>query len=340
MIEKLILAVVLLLGWKALAEEMRWESSPDHTLVTQIGIQVPSLGMSIKGAENQVPELQYKPNSPTRTYLGLSYDNIGFSMAFANPVPKDKETYYGTSTVTDYHLIFYGVQHSYGFFYQNYSGYYIDNSQSVNSNLQDDQPRLQRSDLTTQHYGMEYYYTLDPEKFSLESAYGHSTRQIITGSSWVGILTIANTRISADRSIIPSSFASSYGDLKYFEGGDFLSVDPGLGYGGTLAYGDFYLAGLATLSLGLQRQEFQLGNSKIDHWVGNNTGNVKVSFGYNGKKYFSGFQVEGLVTNIPINQVVFSANQYQALLFVGLRTFDFPIPWLDRFNDWFESKNQ
>src|SRR5690606_19680064 len=130
---------------------------------------------------------------------------------------------------------------------------------------------------------------------------------------------------------------ADYGEMSQFKGGDFFTIAPGIGGGGTYARDRFYATGMLAIGYGPQNQRFDLNGESYNRWVGSTSFNLKFGLGYNGKKYFAGVQAEAQPTSIAINETTLSASQLQTLLFLGYRFFDLPIPPLKALNSWLPS---
>jgi hypothetical protein len=133
------------------------EDLPKGTWSVRYGGFTPSLNMTIERAAKQYdfPKVVYNPHADNLSSLGVSYGPFGGSISWLNPTKPGTDFYYGDSTVSDYQFRFFGKKYTFDFFYQYYSGYFIENSEEVDSGITAGMPRIQRPDIKNIHVGAQ-----------------------------------------------------------------------------------------------------------------------------------------------------------------------------------------
>lgn len=103
----LALTVVLLTPFSVRAGS--WETEPSDKLKLTLGAQIPSYNFEIMAPSTASgKKANFLPNVGSRTYLGLNYRNLGFSLGLSNPVESRKNELYGQSSSLDFHFRFFG----------------------------------------------------------------------------------------------------------------------------------------------------------------------------------------------------------------------------------------
>lgn len=219
----------------------------------------------------------------------------------------------------DWQFRFYLNQHNFEAFLQEYEGFYLANSEVFDTSLNSNSPRLQRPDIKTTHYGLQYTYTVDADNYSLGSSFSQSTIQTESGGSWLLMAGVNQKGISADSPLVPASAASQYGELKDFKSGQFLTLKTGFGYGYNLIYNQFYLAGALMLSLSQQDQKYSLAGNSVQVWRPAKGYNLKLGLGYNGDKFHAGAQLLGDSDEISLGGAFDSITTLNAAVYVAYR---------------------
>jgi hypothetical protein len=301
-----------------------WQPLPEGVLNTRFGIQTPGLNPSVKADKNFASKVEIASNSHSNNQVSFGYGVFGFTLGTANPLPEQDKKLKGDSRYSDFQVRFLGSRVGVELFYQTYLGYYLTKRNADNS-------FTIRDDISTQHYGFNFFYLFDREAYSINAAFAQADRQTVNGGSWVGIIAGDRNIIAGSRPLVPTELAEQYGDISKFKAGDFLSVTAGMGYGYTWTHENFYLTELISLNFGQQHQMFAL-EKKYDRWIPASKSSLRIGFGYNGTKNFGGFQFLADSNVIPIEKGEVAMSAMEALLFYG-RRFDCELPILDKLGD-------
>lgn len=320
---------------KSVFGQYRWESPSKNTLGVRLGLLSPTLSADIK--DNKTvgagTPIKYQPNSGTRTAVTFFYSQFALTGSVPNAIaPKDSQDK-GTSKIEDYQFRFYYKYGTWDFFYQNYQGYFIENSSDVDSSFSSS-TKILRPDLKTSHVGFQYFYIPYPERYSLGGTFDQNIRQIESGGSIFYSGYIGQHLVKADSPLIPASLAPQYGSFGSFQEGQFQNARAGFGYAYTAVFFKFYLGFLIGLSHGLQQQKFILTEEQFNRWVSSSGGNVKIGLGYNGRKFFSGVQFIMDSTSIGFNEYTMGLTTGEYKIFIGTRLENIKIPPVTALGKW------
>lgn len=295
-----------------------WTAPRENAPTFKVGITGASLDTTIKDPkDNSKTQIQYTPNSLGRLTVGIEYLGFGASAGFASDYKQEDIRLKGKTSGQDYQFRFFKEQNTFDFFYQKYAGYYIKNSTQIDPTLHSSDPFIQRPDLHTEHYGFQYFYTLEPSELSLGASFNQSGWQKQTGATWFGYSALDKYHIDSDYSLIPTQMISLYQNIQDFSQGDFLTFKIGAGGAFNLVYNNFYLAGMFILAGGQQQQKYRLGSEFIQRIIPTGGGNFKISAGYNGDSYFTALNLFADSTDLTIADKTLSMGTIETNLMFG-----------------------
>lgn len=315
--------------------QYRWQAPPKNTLGVRLGIVSPILSAEIKdnkptGAGTPV---KYQPNSNSRTALTLFYSNFSLTGSTSNRLSDEDKENKGPSRIEDYQFRFYYKYGTWDFFYQNYQGYYIENSGDIDPAFSGSR-KIQRPDIKTSHAGVQYFYIPNAEYYSLGGTFDQNIRQIKSGGSIFFSGYVGQHAVKADSPLVPLQVASGYGSFANFKEGYFQNIRAGVGYGYTFVFYKFYLGFVFGFSNGLQQQKFDLITEKFDRWVSAYGNNLKIGLGYNGENFYSGLQYVLDTTSINFNEYTMGLTTAEYRVFIGTRFEGVKIPPITALGEW------
>ncbi len=313
-----------------------WSKDAKNTLGIKLGAEAPGLNMELNPSSPTpgVDTIKYNPHSIGNIFASFSYGAFGLRLSTNTTPDNESRRLYGDSKIQDWQFRFYGKYATYDFFYQDYSGYYIEKSSEIQPSLTSSDPRIQRPDITNRHYGIQAIFVFQPDNYSVGSSFEHSYRQKESGGSLLGTVGLNQHQITADSALIPTEVQSRWGDFSQFQRGRFNTARLGIGYGyNFVVMQSFYLAALLALNYGLQEQSFDLGPSSIHRWVSNIGSNAKIGIGYNGPKNFGGFQILGDLNEIPLANAKVGMSTLSITAFWGTRFSDVHLGFLDKLEE-------
>lgn len=314
-----------------------WSKQADDNLKVELGIISPTLSFDIKvPKEISLSKIKYQPNTQSKTALGLSYRNIGASISSTNPTSDENNLKYGKSKSTDLQFRFFGKR-TYEFFYQTYQGYYIDNSADIDSSYGNSSTKIQRPDIKTKNYGINFYWNLNEKDFSQAIAYDQmgTQKDSAWGLSW--LIHASQSSIEGESQLVPQNAALSFGDLASITHLHRNTLATGMGIGGIASWSDLYVAALLAVGFGYQGLTYEsvsLAPGKDS--ITGSYASGRLGLGYNGKKNIFGIQLltdsvtstllKGEITGSAIELKVFYAYRFDG---VNLGFLNYISAWFD-----------
>lgn len=316
-----------------LEKERRWENFPKGTLITKLGVSSPSLQMDIRKPDGDSGEvLKYFPNVSSKILSSFTYGGLSLTIS-GKAGAADDETIYGKSKNVDIQLRFYGTKWSPEFFYQRYSGYYLENSGLANPGYVDGQPKYTRPDIAITNMGTNLIYNFDEESFSLSGAFDYGRRQFESGGALLGIASLTRHEIKAENSFIPVTQQSRYGAFNLIRRAEIYNLSAGLGYGYSFVFDKVNLSGMMGYAASLQQQYLtSVDNSSNDSQI-NTKLYAKLGAGYNGDSFLCLLttSIDNGTAKIADAEIQYS--MVEVGIYFGYRFNDLHWEWFDSFID-------
>lgn len=238
--------------------------------------------------------LNYQPNLRGGFGIGISYRVIDFSLGFRQKISEESERLYGKTKATSLSFRLWATRHILGeFTFQKVQGYSNRSTPAYDTlNFDRNYPYELREDMRVTYVKVRGVYQFNPHKFSYRSSFSFSERQKRSAGGLLLNGSLYSHRARADSSFIPSAVRSDYGDYGDIKTMQIIGMGFGPGIGGTWTKGRWYLTGVLFLGMDIQyflydipgvdteKREFKLSNM-LDS---------RFSFGYNGPRFFIGFQ--------------------------------------------------
>lgn len=292
----------LLIGDFAFAES--WKNQSNSTVTMLFGFVVPKLEMTIEDKNFIGRRISLVPNSPGRAFVGFSYRWLGGSVSGAMPIEQESKRLMGESQANDWQFRFNFSKLTIETVYQQYKGYYIENTSEFQPKTATD-PFLQFPDLSTEKMTLSVHYLVNwwgggPDSFSMSASFDQSAQQIESGYSFLVSGSMHHNRFETPTTLIPASATGTYGNFENVRGGRLYSMSGGVGAGGAwVPYGKFFVSGVFIVNSGLEYQTVHSVNSSSSNQVQNNEAHLKAALGYNGD---SGITALGLhISNTAYN---------------------------------------
>lgn len=312
-----------------------WMPLPPRTLSARIGFQNPMLSLTLNPpSDTEGMDVRYEPNVPMRVAVDFAYGPFVALVSGSTGLGTDEKRLYGESRVIDWQFRFFGRRLTYDFVYQDYAGFYIENSEDLDPSIGQDDPRILRPDIEKKHVAFQVFHTFSPETFSMGGAFDQNVRQTRSGGSWLASAGLDHHRILADFTLVPLTQQPKFGKLATFTGGEFYTAKVGGGYGYNHVFSEKWnLSGVLMLNGGLQKQRYFLDTGAVDTSEISLASNAKIGLTYNGEKYTGGIvaHLDGTAMKIGEGQV--TSNAGMTTIFLGSR-YDVAIPPLDSLSEW------
>ncbi len=289
---------------------------PDHFFLYPV-LKQRGLNFELSNADRS-SKLTYRPNNTYSLGLGMYLFELGVEIAFAIPLREQSIDRFGRSDARDLQLNVLAKRWGADLFSQNYSGFYIDDSQVQ---VLQDEAFPQRQDIGIKNFGLTGHYVFNHERFSLRSAYNYAERQLSTKGSFILLGTLSTFRIAADSSIVIPARRPDFGSEADFTRLRYTTFSVAPGYAFNLTYNNFFLN--TTLALGPAHHwlNYDLeGQRATQHDIAVNTFfGARVAIGYNGSRLFGGVSFVSQGTTLGIDRVNFSSSNSVFKVLMGYR---------------------
>lgn len=307
-----------------------WKAAEKDHLKLDLGLISPAFLFDLRrtlGSEQA--KIQYKPNSQTKTYLGFAYRNVSLGYGFTNKPNAENLKNLGETKSNDIQLRFFGTN-SFEFSYQEYAGYYIENSQELDPTYVGSLAKIQRSDIRTRNYSFMYLRNFDPEEFSFVAALTQSDRH--TASGWGRFLFAGwnESIIQGDSPLVPTANAATFGDLSGLQKLSQKTLLGGLGLGGIASSGKLYITGIFGIGMAAKSGTGEFVGADSKNLLGSGAAaTFRFGLGYNGEWNVFGLQAIVDNTEISIAGATVSTQVNEIKLFYSHRLEGISLPPLD-----------
>lgn len=318
--------------------EASWTKQKDDELKVQLGVVIPRYNFEIKAPKELSSSVaRFEPHAPSKTAVSFSYRNLGLGLSTSNPTTPEEELKFGTSKSQDYQLRFFGKR-SYEFFYQSYEGYYIKNSEDLDSSYIGRSDKIQRPDIRSRNFGLNFLWSIHEKDFSQAIAFDQAGRQ--TGSGWgvSWLVHASDSRITGDREFLPTGTSAQFGVLSGIDDIHRKTLATGVGLGGIATTGSFYVTSFIGLGVGYQNLEVRIPDLSVDN-TSDTVGaysTVRMGLGFNGEKNVLGTQfiMNNVSSGIAGGEI--NGNTIELSLFYAYRFSGVSIPFLNPISGWLD----
>lgn len=241
----------------------------------------------------------YVPNVPPRLGPRIAYEKLGFRATFALPLPTKEKSRRGSSKQRNLNLSFYLEGHAFYFYYQSFKGFYM--SSPLLELRTDRQDRFtQLPDARSRHWGLNWYYNLHNEAFSMSSAFDSTDFRIQEGDSIVVIPFFRHWEIDLGNTIIKGSEPDDPDTIPDLASGKFNTAGASFAYVRSWTKENYYISGLGGLGPALQHQRYTRGDQSRSRIRPAAKANFNLSIGKkkNDHSYGANFIVDSIYTRI------------------------------------------
>lgn len=315
----------------------RWEADPKDVINFKVGVLNPSFTLTTDtGKSPDSSPVMFTPSPVAKYFFGGSYRNLGAAISFSSAPPVDQTTKFGNGHSLDFLFSVFGRKITQQYFYQDYKGYYISNTDVVNPAIPAG-TYIVRPDISTQHYGANFIYNFHPHKYSRAVAFDQSGRQKQNGGALLGMLGVHNHRFSSSPQLLPLSMTPKYGELGTLQSGDImqLSLLVGGGYNWVFQEG-WYASAELLYGGGFAYQRFETADYVYKQSTGNTAANLSFSLGFNGLNNY--FALQALSDNYyyKFPDMNMQTNSLQVSFHYGHRFAGVGAPFLDKASSWLD----
>lgn len=291
------------------------KSYADHVTLKLVAInKINYFGIKDK---NTGAGLRYRPEFGVNLGVGVSYKWFALDLAFNIGIRENKD--FENSEHFDFHgrvfssrqFIEGSLQYYYGHILGNVSGIDEDNY---------DFPDI-REDIRSISFGLQYLYAFNYDKFSLKAPFVLNEIQLKSAGSPIFGASFAYFSMDADSSIVPQNLMDYFDPKLQMTDFNVISLAVNIGYMYTFVWKKHFFITLGIIP-GLN---FNLGDSKAEQresFKWNVSYRIKTmnALGYNGERFFTGFQFVGDWNNIRLEKKLLTKFTHGSLkFFVGYR---------------------
>ena len=261
----------------------------------------------------------YIPNFSPKVGLQYGYKNITVKAAFPIRQPSRENYRRGRSRETSYIL----SQHWRGFgfnvYYQSYQGLYAHRPLSdFSANRPDRFPQLPGAFVA--NAGINTYWVMSPDKYSLRAAFTQNEFQSLSGGSWLLNAYYNHLQLSTGDVFIPGTDPNSPNAPPDLSSGKFDTIGVGGGYGYAYVRGRFFAVGQAVGGLGVQYQRTkELTQENLETYAPALVLNANISAGVKTETQLGGARLLVHSISSRIVDVQVSSTLVSGQLFYGAR---------------------
>jgi len=270
----------------------------------------------VKDSQNN-SSARYRPDRRLNLGIGMAYKWFALDLAFNVGIGENSN--FQNSKYLDLAGTIFSSKQFINATYQYYYGYQMNKFTGITS---EGLPTSSiRDDIRTIYFGLQYFFVLDYDKFSLKSSFIHNEKQKKSAGSFLFGAGFGIYSLDADSTIIPSEFYNDFHESLHITDLNATNVGLGFGYIYTLVLKKHFYATLSFIpGIGLN-----FGDYKTDYrkpydthlYLGFKTMN---SIGYNSERLFGGIQFSSDFFRTKIEkQLNVQTGHGKAKIFIGYR---------------------
>lgn len=254
-----------------------------------------------EGSENKFN--LYRPYLRDIIGFTFSYRAITFSAKVKGRISPEDENLYGKTKYNLYRLRLYTNAFIFDFFHNSFNGLSDRNTGAYNNTLPDDAPFVIRPDLRTRYTKLKVLYIFSHKKFSYRAAFRFTERQ--KKSKVSAYLSSHLYRLSnwGDSSFFNKGQEGAFGHMQDLKTLRVNSIGIGPGYIATIVWHKWFFSFRAEILGNLFHHKAQNVEDAIlsKGWRGGVMGDVALSCGYNGDRFYATFisSVDRNLINLP-----------------------------------------
>jgi hypothetical protein len=261
--------------------------------------------------------LSYRPEYGVNLGLGVSYKWFALDLVFNLGIRENKD--FENSKFFDFQGRIFSSRQFFEGTLQYYYGHILGNISGIDYQI-NDLPVI-RDDIRSISYGLQYLYAFNYDKFSLKAPFVLNEIQLKSAGSPIFGASFSYFTMDADSSIVAQNLIEYFDPKLHMIDFNVISLAVNIGYMYTFVWKKRFFVTLGLIP-GLN---FNLGDSKAeqrDAFGWNVSYKIKTmnALGYNGKRFFTGFQFVGDLNNIRIYEKLQTKFTHGSLkFFVGYR---------------------
>jgi len=293
-----------------------------HSLVLSGVVGNQGFGVDIE--DKQGGALSYATNTAVQYGFAVDLNWLSVEATFAAPRFDPVDPAKGTSESRTFGLGATGRHLWIRSIWNTSKGFYAEDPLKVDSTWVPGEPYPTRTDLESQTFMSSVNYGFNKRhRYSQKAALSQMERQRRSAGTAVVGASFWYSRITADGSVVPAYQAANYATDVQFDRLQRYIVAVKGGYTHTFTFwGRGYINLLVLPGIGVQRLALRpVGSSELSSaWVGCSVSEMRLGFGYNGTKWYSGFSLGSFVNSGDVTEQVRLGTSYTTARFaVGVR---------------------
>ncbi len=277
-------------------------------------------GINLKDVE-QNSRLKFSPN--TYYSVGINFSNVILTFGFASAIKFGSKPNHGNTKNRDLQLTIIGRRVITDINYQNYKGFYINNSNKYNFIRTPDEILI-RSDIKAVSFGVSTMFVFNYKKYSLRGAFSFTDTQRKSAASFLTGIYHSQVLFScSDSTLIRQPFSPYFSTLL---GGinkiSLITVGVSAGYGYTYVHKKIIFSTAVNVGIGGQKTSYSTIDN-LSHSQSLNLSvnlNAKAALRYDNLKFFTGI-MSTYENNYTYYSKIFNTETYisKIVVFVGYR---------------------
>ncbi len=229
--------------------------------------------------------VEYKTNGRTVGGILVNYDKLFLAVGISHA---QGEAGKGQSDNTNLAILLKGNRLVLEGYWRTYRGYYDNNTFGFRENLMDTVNYYVNSGMRNKNIKVKALYFLKPEKFSYNSAYYGSYRQLRSASSWIANANFYTSRVNAPAGLIPYYAREQFGDFGNLERISVRGFSGGWGWTGNLVvFKRVFINFMLTLGVEPQWRTYAFSDGAKTHpFHVSLASDLRLSAGFNSKRFF------------------------------------------------------
>lgn len=285
---------------------------PDYFFIWPVFRQRAS-SFVLQSASNSSNKVTFSPNIQYHAGVGFYLFEVGFQFIAAIPPSQASITEFGESNSLDLQANIIGNHWGVEANWENYKGYYVEDSSNP---IVRGQPKEQRRDIETLNTSFTGTYFFNRRRFSIRATYNFYERQLKSAGSPFLLVNYTRFTVKADSLVYSSEKFPQLGDRGDFKDLQYTTVSFAPGYGYNFVIKHWFVGSSVNLGPSLQFFNYGLKDKSLDvqpylNW--------RVTMGINSERFFAGVTYSYQTQEIDYENIRFTTRNGTFRLVFGYR---------------------
>jgi hypothetical protein len=292
------------------------ERFPEYFFVWPV-LKQRSTSFVLQSTQDTHQKLTYRPNVTYHAGAGAYVFGLGIQFVLALPQSSASIEKYGKSDAVDLQANILGKNWGIDLFTQNYKGYYIEDP---NQPVPPGAPFPTRTDVRTWNTGITGAYYFDKRRFSIRSTYNYFERQLKSAGSFLLSGNVNTFALRADSAVYSPAYEAKFGRNANFTKVNYTTFAAAPGYAYNFVYRSWFLGVSLAMGPGVNLLSYESGGNPLKSSVQLNLfTDLRLSFGYNSERLFTGITFTQQNRNINYEGMRFTSSNEVVKFVVGYR---------------------